>query len=94
MRGVLPDMQTGATMTSPSISVQSPRASASSKCYAASVSLEPARSSGCSADEQRKSTLVKILSGYEQATEGDFTINGMPHRFANSREAERGRALS
>ena len=23
-----------------------------------------------------KSTLVKILSGYEQATEGDFTING------------------
>ena len=35
-----------------------------------------------------KSTLVKILSGYEQATEGDFTIDGVAHRFANSREAE------
>jgi ribose transport system ATP-binding protein len=36
-----------------------------------------------------KSTLVKILSGYEQASAGDFTINGVAHRFASSREAER-----
>jgi ribose transport system ATP-binding protein len=35
-----------------------------------------------------KSTLVKILSGYEQASEGDFTINGVAHRFSSSREAE------
>ncbi|MEO8410274.1 MAG: sugar ABC transporter ATP-binding protein, partial [Propionivibrio sp.] len=36
-----------------------------------------------------KSTLVKILAGYEQATAGDFTINGVPHRFNSSRAAER-----
>ena len=35
-----------------------------------------------------KSTLVKILAGYEQATGGDFTVNGQTCRFANSREAE------
>ena len=35
-----------------------------------------------------KSTLVKILAGYEQASSGDFTINGQTCRFANSREAE------
>jgi len=35
-----------------------------------------------------KSTMVKILAGYEQATQGDFTIDGVVQRFANSREAE------
>jgi ribose transport system ATP-binding protein len=35
-----------------------------------------------------KSTLMKILSGYEQASEGDFTVDGVPQRFTSSREAE------
>jgi ribose transport system ATP-binding protein len=35
-----------------------------------------------------KSTLMKILSGYEIATAGEMRINGVPHSFSNSRQAE------
>ncbi|MFT3849742.1 MAG: sugar ABC transporter ATP-binding protein [Propionivibrio sp.] len=58
--------------------------------HSVSFSLEPGKVIGLLGENGAgKSTLVKILSGYEQASEGDFTINGVPHRFANSREAER-----
>ena len=58
--------------------------------HGVSFSLEPGKVVGLLGENGAgKSTLVKILSGYEQASEGDFTINGTPHRFANSREAER-----
>jgi ribose transport system ATP-binding protein len=57
--------------------------------HSVNFSLEPGRVVGLLGENGAgKSTLVKILSGYEQATAGDFTINGVPHRFANSREAE------
>ena len=57
--------------------------------HSVSFALEPGKVVGLLGENGAgKSTLVKILSGYEQATEGDFTINGTPHRFANSREAE------
>ena len=58
--------------------------------HGVSFSLEPGKVVGLLGENGAgKSTLVKILSGYEQASDGDFTINGVPHRFANSREAER-----
>ncbi len=58
--------------------------------HSVSFSLEPGRVIGLLGENGAgKSTLVKILSGYEQATAGDFTINGVSHRFTNSREAER-----
>ena len=58
--------------------------------HGVSFSLEPGRVVGLLGENGAgKSTLMKILSGYEQASDGDFTINGQPHRFANSREAER-----
>ena len=58
--------------------------------HSVSFALQPGRVVGLLGENGAgKSTLVKILSGYEQATEGDFTIDGAPHRFANSREAER-----
>ncbi len=58
--------------------------------HGVSFALQPGRVVGLLGENGAgKSTLVKILSGYEQASEGDFTINGVAHRFANSREAER-----
>ncbi len=57
--------------------------------HGVSFALEPGKVIGLLGENGAgKSTLVKILSGYEQASEGDFTINGVPHRFASSREAE------
>ena len=57
--------------------------------HGVSFRLEPGRVIGLLGENGAgKSTLVKILSGYEQASAGDFTINGVPHRFTNSREAE------
>ena len=55
-----------------------------------SFSLEPGRVVGLLGENGAgKSTLMKILAGYEQSSAGDFTINGVAHRFASSREAER-----
>ena len=57
--------------------------------HGVSFSLPPGRVTGLLGENGAgKSTLVKILSGYEQASAGDFTIDGVAHRFANSREAE------
>ena len=48
--------------------------------HGVSFSLEPGKVVGLLGENGAgKSTLVKILSGYEQASEGDFTINGTPH---------------
>ena len=58
--------------------------------HGVSFALEPGRVVGLLGENGAgKSTLVKILSGYEQATHGDFTINGKAHRFETSRAAER-----
>ena len=55
-----------------------------------SFSLAPGKVTGLLGENGAgKSTLMKILSGYEQASAGDFTLNGVSHRFMNSREAER-----
>ena len=57
--------------------------------HGVSFSLPPGRVTGLLGENGAgKSTLVKILSGYEQASAGDFTIDGVAHRFSNSREAE------
>lgn len=57
--------------------------------HGVSFSLPPGRVTGLLGENGAgKSTLVKILSGYEQASAGDFTIDGVAHRFANSRAAE------
>ena len=58
--------------------------------HGVSFSLAPGRVTGLLGENGAgKSTLMKILSGYEQASEGDFTLNDVSHRFMNSREAER-----
>jgi len=57
--------------------------------HGVSFSLQPGSVVGLLGENGAgKSTMVKILAGYEQATQGDFTIDGVVQRFANSREAE------
>ncbi|MDM0115636.1 sugar ABC transporter ATP-binding protein [Variovorax sp. J22R133] len=57
--------------------------------HGVSFSLEPGRVYGLLGENGAgKSTMMKILAGYEQATAGSVRVNGEAQHFANSRAAE------
>jgi len=57
--------------------------------HGVSFSLAPGRVYGLLGENGAgKSTMMKILAGYEQPTGGSVSINGTPQHFANSRDAE------
>ncbi|MEJ8826319.1 sugar ABC transporter ATP-binding protein [Variovorax humicola] len=57
--------------------------------HGVSFSLAPGRVYGLLGENGAgKSTMMKILAGYEQPSGGSFSINGTVRHFANSRDAE------
>lgn len=53
------------------------------------IELEPGRVYGLIGENgARKSTLMKILAGYETASEGELLVDRKPQHFADSRAAD------